>query len=89
MKLIQWITRISKAFYTRLVMHRFNFIINRARKKYRENRILYDKLDRLFFKYAPETEIDKFWSAPVYDRPNVIIGKTKKQMDKEWSAIIS
>lgn len=60
----------------------------KAREDYEKGKITFDELHNVFFKLAPSTEIDRFWGAPVYDRPGVVLGRTPQQLDKEWEDLI-
>lgn len=64
-----------------------NEIIEKARQQYRNSEIDFKELHRIFFDHATDSEKEDFWSAPVYDRPGVIQGKSQSQMDQEWDAL--
>jgi hypothetical protein len=69
------------------------FIVNDpltiARDKYHNNKISFLELDAIFFKFASSQEKEKFWNTPVFDRPNIIIGKSQCEIDKEWRLMTS
>lgn len=61
--------------------------LQEMRKKYKNGEIEFKELDKFFFENASTEEINRFWNAPVFDRPNVVIGKTQEEMDTEFDKI--
>lgn len=59
-----------------------------ARKEYRKGKITFDELDHIFSLKATNKQLNDFMKTPVYDRPNFVIGKTQKEMNKEWKEVI-
>lgn len=62
--------------------------IKKARALYKEGKIEFSQLDSVFWQYATKREIHFFWKSPVFDRPGIIIGKSKKQRDLYFESII-
>lgn len=63
--------------------------LEKARKEYKKGNISFKELDKIFFQNSNDKQLDVFWSAPVFDRPGVIIGKNKAQRDLEFNKIIN
>ena len=63
--------------------------LQEMRKKYKNGEIEFKELDKFFFENASTEEKNRFWNAPVFDRPNVVIGMTQEEMDIEFNKIIN
>ena len=62
--------------------------LEQARDLYRQDKITFLELDRVFQEKASKEEKQIFWKAPVYDRPNVIEGKSDKHMNDDWDKFL-
>lgn len=62
--------------------------INQARVRYKKGEIQFMKLNDIFFQYATNSEKEEFWNSPTFDRPSVVEGKSKIQIDSEWNSLV-
>lgn len=62
--------------------------LEEARKEYNKGKITFKELDHIFSLKATSKELNEFCKTPVYDRPNFVIGKSQKEMNKEWNNLI-
>lgn len=62
--------------------------IEQARSKYKKGKISFLRLDKIFWEYATDEEVNAFYNATVYDRPSIIEGKSKLQIDSEWTSLV-
>lgn len=62
--------------------------IQYAREMYKRNEITFKELDKIFFENASDDDLERFYKAPVYDRPMVIEGLNQKQRDEEFNRMI-
>tara|TARA_R110000850_G_scaffold87797_1_gene188625 strand:- start:16906 stop:17115 length:210 start_codon:yes stop_codon:yes gene_type:complete len=62
--------------------------LDKARKDYKEKKISFNDLEKIFFTVGRDKEMNAFYNSPVYDRPNVIVGLTQEEMDVQWNEII-
>ena len=59
-----------------------------ARKEYKDGKITFEELDHIFSLKATNKELNDFLKTPVYDRANFVIGKSQREMDKEWESML-
>lgn len=62
--------------------------LKEAREKYKNGELTFKQLDIIFFKKASEEEKQTFWAAPVYDRPFIVEGLSKNQIDEKFNKIL-
>lgn len=62
--------------------------LNEAREKYYKNELTFNQLNTVFEVCASENDLAMFWRSPVFDRPLIVEGKSKKVRDKEFNDLI-
>lgn len=62
--------------------------LKEARDRYKSREISFDLLEVIFYDKASTEEKEKFWKAPVWDRPLIIEGLNLRERDLKFNKIV-
>ena len=60
----------------------------KGRKDYQNKIINFWELEKIFYKYATESEKERYENAPRFDCEKIVIGISQEQIDAEFESLI-